>query len=206
MMQNNPDPVVFLVDDDAAVRDALGTLIETAGFQVEKFDCAEEFLSAYAPGRSGCLVADIRMPGMSGLDLQETLNAKGIQIPIIFITGHGDVPMSAKAFRAGAMDFIEKPVDDSQLVNRIQEALALDGKQHEEVLRKQEIWARYNRLTVREKEVMALVVESKSSKQIARELGISHRTIDTHRARIMEKMQVKSLGELIMIAVECGLK
>jgi FixJ family two-component response regulator len=197
-------PTVFVVDDEFAVRDALKLFLESSGLAVETFDSARSFLEGCRPDWSGCLVLDIRMPGMSGLELQQTLKARQIPIPIIFLTGHGDVPMAAKAFKSGAVDFIEKPFNDQELLDGIREALERDAR-----ARTHKDWEgaareRYVHLTRREKEVMALVVAGRSNKEIARDLDVSHRTIDVHRARVMEKMRAQSLPELVNMAVACG--
>jgi len=199
---NEQQPTVFIVDDEYAVRDALGLLIESAGLSAEGFDSACAFLKAYDPDRSGCLLLDVRMNPMSGLDLQEALQKKNIAIPIIFISGHGDVAISARAFRGGAVDFIEKPFDDQTLLSRVEEALEKDAQLREKRAVKKEILRHYERLTPREKEVMKLVIGSRSNKQIAKTLGISHRTVDAHRARVMEKMDAESLADLIAKALQ----
>jgi two-component system, LuxR family, response regulator FixJ len=193
---NERKPTVFIVDDESAVRDALGLLIKSAGLSAERFDSACAFLQAYDPERPGCLLLDVCMNDMSGLDLQETLRNKKLPIPIIFITGHGDVAVSARAFRGGAIDFIEKPFDDQTILSRIAEALEKDGQSSKKRAMKDETLRRYKRLTPREREVMKLVIGSRSNKQIARILGISHRTVDAHRARVMEKMGADSLAQV----------
>ena len=203
-MVNEQKPTVFIVDEECAVRDALGLLIESAGLSTEGFESACAFLEAYDPERPGCLLLDVRMKGMSGLDLQETLRKKNITIPIIFITGHGDVAISVRAFRGGAVDFIEKPFDDQTILNRIEEALEKDAQSRQKHAAINHILRRYERLTPREKEVMKLVIGSRSNKQIAKILGISHRTVDAHRARVMEKMGADSLANLIAMALESG--
>jgi len=199
---NEQNPTVFIVDDESAVRDALGLLIESAGFSTEGFESACAFLEAYDPDRPGCVLLDVRMKQMSGLDLQEALQKKNIAIPIIFISGHGDVAISARAFRGGAIDFIEKPFDDQTILSRIEEALQKDAQSRKKRAAREEILRRYERLTPREKEVMKLVIGSQSNKKIAKILGISHRTVDAHRARVMEKMDAVSLADLIAKALE----
>jgi len=199
---NEQKPTVFIVDDECAVRDALGLLIESAGLSAEGFDSACAFLEAYDPDRPGCLLLDVRMKHMSGLDLQEALRKKRVAIPIIFITGHGDVAISAQAFRGGAIDFIEKPFDAKTILSRIDEALEKDAQSREKHAAIDQILRRYERLTPREKEVMKLVIGSRSNKKIAKILGISHRTVDVHRAHVMEKMDADSLADLIAMALE----
>ena len=194
------EPTVFLVDDDQAVRDALELLMETAQLRTESFDTAEAFIDAGDPDRPGCLVLDIRMPGMSGIRLQEALVARGIIIPVIFLTGHGNVPMSAQAFRSGAVDFMEKPFDESMLLERIHEAIQLDQSNRKARTRQANADVRLASLTPREREVMWLVVAGKANKEIAAELDFSHRTVEIHRGRIMEKTGARSLADLIEIA------
>ncbi len=198
-------PTVFLVDDDEAVRDALGGLIEAAGLVVEAYASADAFLDAYRPERPGCLLLDVRMPDMSGLELQEHLAAREVRIPIIFLTGHGDIPMSVRALKAGAEDFLEKPVDDNLLLERVNAAIAMDADARRKMVERLVVVNRYYRLTAREREVMALVVKGNSNKEIARNLNISHRTVDIHRARVMKKMDAVSLPALVTLAKDIGL-
>jgi two-component system response regulator FixJ len=200
----NREPIVFLVDDDPTVRDALGLFLESTGMTVKLYASAPEFLEKYRDEWPGCVVLDIRMPGMTGLELQDILQARNIKIPIIFLTGHGDVPMSVKALKAGAVDFIEKPFNDRVLLTRIREAIEQDSQTRTNQARIDEIRRRYVHLTRREKEVMRLVACGYSNKEIARQLEISRRTIDVHRARLMEKMQAHSLPELVNMAAICG--
>jgi two-component system response regulator FixJ len=201
----NPQPMVFLVDDDEAVRDSLSLSLEMAGLAVTGYASAQAFLDSYDPAQPGCLVLDVRMPDMSGLELQEVLTARRTKIPIIFITGHGDVPMSVKAVKAGAVDFLEKPFKKEILLERIQEALAQDLQARRAEAEKRLVLSRFAHLTPREQEVMALVIVGKSNKEIARELAISPRTVETHRARIMEKMEADSLPDLVTLAALCGI-
>ncbi len=198
-------PTVFLVDDDPGVRDALSLSLKTADLNVETYDAAESFLAAYCSDRPGCLVLDVRMPQMSGLELQEALTANRIRIPIIFITGHGDIPMSVKAIKAGAIDFLEKPFRMQVLLERVQEAMAKDARTRESDIDKQAIIRRYARLTPREREIMNLIIEGKSNKEIAKELHVSPRTVETHRSRIIDKMEAKSLPDLVAMVFSCGL-
>ena len=196
----NTESTVFLVDDDQAVRDALVLLLETAQFNAESFDSAEAFLDACDPDRPGCLVLDVRMPGMSGIKLQEELAARGIVIPIIFLTGHADVSMSVQAFRSGAIDFMEKPFDENILLERIQEAIRLDQSNREALDKQANAESRLASLTRREDEIMWLIVAGKANKQIAAELDLSHRTVESHRGRIMEKTGARSLPDLVKLA------
>ena len=195
---------MFLIDDDHAVRDALELLLESAQLKTESYTRAGAFLDACDPDRPGCLVLDIRMPGMSGIELQEALAAKGIAIPVIFLTGHGNVPMSARAFRKGAVDFIEKPFDGRVLLERIQEAIRLDRSQRETGTRQAEAGARLASLSPREHEVMLLIVAGKVNKEIAAELNLSHRTVEIHRSRVLEKTGAHTQTDLIEIAVASG--
>ena len=201
----NTAPTVFLVDDDHAVRDALALLLESAAFRTATFATAAEFLDACTPDQAGCLVLDIRMPGMSGMELQEALVVKEISLPIIFLTGHGNVAMSAKAFRSGAVDFMEKPFDENVLLTRIKEAIHLDHTNREIAGRLATARAKLATLTPREQQVMLLVVAGKVNKEIASELNLSHRTIEIHRGRVMEKTGARSLTHLIELAVASGL-
>jgi two-component system, LuxR family, response regulator FixJ len=199
------EPTVFLVDDDYAVREALELLLESASFKTASFENARGFLDAYTHNQAGCLVLDIRMPDMSGMELQDALVARQITMPIIFLTGHGNVPMSAKAFRNGAIDFMEKPFDESALLARIREAIQLDLRNRETAARRELARARLSTLTQREQQVMLLVVAGKVNKEIAAELNLSHRTIEIHRGRVMEKTGARSLTRLIELAVASGL-
>jgi FixJ family two-component response regulator len=182
------EPLIYVVDDDSAVRDALGLLLRSVDLQCTLFDSALAFLEAYDPDRHSCLVADIRMPGLSGLELQERLNEQRADVPIIFITGHGDVPMAVEAMRHGAVDFLQKPFSDKDLVNRIQLALAADQRNREAIGALDEIRARIAALTPRERQVLELVTQGKSNKVIAGDLGASQRTVEIHRSHVMEKM------------------
>lgn len=196
-----PSSTVFLVDDDASVRRALTRLIKSAGHQVQTFASAREFLDsdwrAYGPA---CLVLDVRIPGLSGLDLQRELQTEKAALPIIFITGRGDIPMSVKAMKDGAVDFLPKPVKHTDLFRAIEQALARAVSDRAEREKLEDIQSRINTLTPREREVMALVVRGLLNKQIAFELGTVEKTIKVHRARVMEKMQAGSLAELVRIA------
>ena len=194
------EPTVFLVDDDPAVRDALGLLLETAQLRSESYASAETFLDASDPDRPGCLVLDIRMSGMSGITLQKALVARGIILPVIFLTGHGNVPMSAQAFRGGAIDFLEKPFDEDLLLERIHEAIRLDQTNRIARDRQKKADLKLASLTPRELEVMRMVVAGKANKVIAADLDLSHRTVETHRGRIMEKTGARSLADLIELA------
>ena len=193
--------VVFIVDDDEALRDSLCWLLESAGLRVETHDSANSFLQSYYPGQSGCLLLDVRMPGMNGLELQEQLESRDVRLPVVIMTGHGDVAMAVRALKAGAMDFIEKPFDDELLLASIQRALVLDAEQRKNRATQAEVLARLAHLTRREHQVMELVTIGKANKQIASELNVSAKTVEAHRAHVMEKMQAKSLAELVRMSM-----
>ena len=201
---NSYKPTVFLVDDDNAVRDALELLLDSAGFNTMSYPSAAAFLENFDRNCRGCLVLDIRMPGMSGMELQTALVEKSINIPIIFLTGHGNVTMSAKAFRTGAIDFLEKPFDENVLLERIQEAMQLDQSNQALAARRADASTRLAALTPREREVMLLIVAGNANKEIATKLDLSTRTIETHRGRILEKTGAQSLADLIELAIASG--
>ena len=197
----NDKNTVFVVDDDQAMRSSLKWLIESVGMSVETYSSADEFIREYYPGRAGCLLLDIRMPGMSGLELQEHFVQHQIKIPIIIITGHGDVPLAVRAMKAGAVDFIEKPFNDELLLESIRNALLLDVEQRSTQSERAEIATRLAHLTPREHEVMEMVTDGRSNKEIAVTLGVSAKTVEAHRARVMEKMQADSLAGLVKMAM-----
>jgi two-component system response regulator FixJ len=190
-------PLVYLVDDDDAVRDSLGLLLRSIGLDCALYASALDFLEHYDPSRHACLVADIRMPGLSGLELQQRLNEQRAEIPIIFITGHGDVPMAVNAMKAGAADFIQKPFRDQDLIDRIHKALDRDRERRASRAEEDTIRARLALLTPRETEVMERVVRGQANKVIAMDLGVSQRTVELHRARVMRKLKMRSLAELV---------
>ncbi len=195
---------VCIVDDDEAVRSALKLLLKTLGVPVLAYGSAQEFLAAFDPQRRGCLVLDIRMPGMSGLELQQELNVRGALAPIIFITGHGDVPMAVEAMQHGAMDFLQKPFRDQDLLDRINKALEKDRAGRELLGNRERIQARIADLTPREREVLTLVTAGKANKVIAADLNLSQRTVEIHRAHVMEKMGANSLAHLVRMVIEAG--
>ena len=201
---DDDSPIVYLVDDDDAIRDSLGLLLRSVGLECAVYASALEFLEAYDSERHSCLVADIRMPGLSGLELQQRLNEQHSDIPIIFITGHGDVPMAVNAMKSGAADFIQKPFRDQDLIDRIHKALAQD--QEHRVWRSEErsIRERIASLTPREVEVMQRVVRGQANKVIAMDLGVSQRTVELHRARVMRKLKMRSLAELVSAVGKLG--
>lgn len=199
------EPVVFIVDDDASVRKGLERLVRSVGLRGKTFASAPEFLQCAASDSPSCLVLDVRMPEVSGLALQETLATAGHRIPIIFITGHGDIAMSVRAMKAGAVDFLPKPFNDQDLLEAIQEAIARDRQARQEWAVLQAIQQRTDLLTPRERDVLGLVVAGLLNKQIAAELGLSEKTVKAHRAQVMEKMQVSSVAQLVLLAEKVGL-
>ena len=199
-----PDGIVFVVDDDAAMRRSLGNLLRSVGLRVEAFASAQEFLLAKRPNVPGCLVLDVRMPGPSGLDLQKRMAETDVEIPIIFITGHGDIPMTVQAMKAGAVAFLTKPFRDQDLLDAIHQALERDRKGREQRTEIDELRRRFESLTRREREVMGLVVAGLPNKQIAGEVGTSETTVKVHRHQAMEKMGAGSLAELVRMADRLG--
>jgi len=193
----NRKSTVYIVDDDQAIRHAMELLMRSVGLDYEIFHSGDDFLSGHTNDRAGCLVLDIRMPGLGGLELQEKLNETGSTLPIIFITGHGDVPMAVEAMQKGAVDFIQKPFRDQELLDQISEALKTDQERRSARDQQTEVSNRLEKLTKREREVMDLVVTGKPNKVIAYELGVSQRTVEIHRARVMEKMEARSLADLV---------
>lgn len=197
---------VFIVDDDDAVCESLSTLLDAEGFAVTAFPGATEFLEALKPNHQGCIILDINLPQISGLDLQATLKERGIDLPIIFLTGFGDVPKATAGLKAGAVDFLEKPVDNEVLLEAVRKALEIGAQRSGEKARQQEVEALYAHLTPREKEIIVLLARGYSAKQVGRALGISHRTAEIHRARIMEKLGVQSLADLVALAIRIGIR
>ncbi|MBI5107811.1 MAG: response regulator transcription factor [Rhodocyclales bacterium] len=191
-----------MVDDDQAVARSLRWLIESVRLRVETYASAQAFIDGYDAARSGCLVLDVRMPGMSGIELQERLAAQRIRIPIIFITGHGDVQMAVRAVQAGAFDFIEKPFNDQDLLDRIQRAIARDAEQRDRDQQRARLRTLFASLTPRESEVLDLVVEGLSNKAVANALGLSAKTVEVHRAKVMEKMHARSVSDLVKMAMQ----
>jgi FixJ family two-component response regulator len=198
------DAMVFVVDDDAPMRESLKNLIRSVGLRVELFASAQEFLRSKRPDRPSCLVLDVRLPGLSGLDLQRRTGDAGIEIPIVFITGHGDIPMSVRAMKAGAVEFLTKPFRDQDLLDAIQQALERDGKARAQRAALEELRSRFASLTSREREVMKRVVAGLLNKQIGAELGTSETTVKIHRHQVMEKMGASSLPELVRMADRLG--
>ena len=204
MTKPEPVPTVYVVDDDEGVRSALALLLKSMGQPAATFGSAGEFLERYDPDRPGCALLDVRMPGMSGLELQEELNRRGVVLPVIFITGHGDVPMAVEAMQRGAFDFLQKPFRDDDLAERIRRALAHDRKLRSQIGEKDQIHARLGRLTPRERQVLKLVTDGKPNKVMAAELGVSQRTVEIHRAHVMRKMGASSLAQLVRMTLVAG--
>ncbi len=196
------DAIVMVVDDDTGVRNAMRALLKSVGLQSQLHASAQDFLSSYSPAQPGCLVLDIRMPGMSGLELQQELNLRGATIPVIFMTGHGDIPMAVEAMQHGAFDFLQKPFRDQDLLDRIQKAIARDAKLRLSLSEHSRIRSNLESLTDREREVLDLMILGKQNKAVAQDLGVSPRTIEIHRARVMEKMDVQSVAELVRMMLD----
>jgi two-component system response regulator FixJ len=194
-------PLIYVVDDDASVRDSLTLLLETAGFQVRAYDSPLSFLAAVPSGGVGCVLTDVQMPELNGLELQQRIGAQGIRLPVIVMTGHGDVPIAVQALKAGATDFLEKPFDDAQLLSAVKRAIAVSQRAKDEATAVADIAGRLATLTPREREVLDRLVAGQPNKTIAYDLGSSPRTVEVHRARVMEKMQARSLAELVRMTI-----
>jgi two-component system, LuxR family, response regulator FixJ len=198
----NDVATVMVVDDDAGIRNAMRTLLKSVGLNSALFASAQEFLNSYQPSQSGCLVLDIRMPGMSGLELQQQLNLRGAVIPVIFMSGHADIPMAVEAMQHGAFDFLQKPFRDQDLLDRIQRAIVKDRELRKSLGEYERIRTRLDSLTPREREVLNLMTQGKQNKVIGQELNVSPRTIEIHRARVMEKMNAHSVAELVRMMLD----
>ncbi len=195
-------PMVFVVDDDAAVRSSLRLLVKSVGLFAAVFVSAQEFLASYDTRQPGCLILDVRMPGMGGLELQQQLNLRGAVIPVIFITGHGDIPMAVEAMQHGAFDFLQKPFRDQDLIDRMQRALEKDRENRAALGQRTRIRERLDTLTPREREVLALLTSGKANKVMAADLGLSQRTVEIHRAHVMEKMAASSVAQLVRMVLD----
>jgi two-component system response regulator FixJ len=195
------DAIVHVVDDEAEVCNAVAMLLRSVGLQSRTYGSAQAFLEGYRPGTPGCIVLDVRLPGMSGLELQERLQQSGITLPVIVMTGHGDIQMAVRAMRAGALDFVEKPFNDQTLLDRVHEGVARSMQSHDADGERAQVQSRYNSLSEREREILKHVVDGRPNKLIADELGLSTRTVESHRAHIIEKMQASSLSHLVRMAV-----
>jgi len=193
--------IVYIVEDDEAVRDSLEMMLVSMEHKVETFPTANAFLESYSEAMAGCIVLDIRMPGMDGMELQKELNSRNSILPIIFVTGHGDVPMAVEAMQLGAIDFIQKPYREQELLEKIKAALELDAEQRESLTEKKEIIRRLEELTPREKEIMDMMIEGHANKVIAIDLDISQRTVEIHRSRVMHKMGTHSLAHLVRMVL-----
>jgi two-component system, LuxR family, response regulator FixJ len=191
------EPIVYVVDDDDSMRTALTLLLRTVGYQTVSFARPREFLGKFDPNQPGCLVLDVRMPEMSGIEVQQHLNRSGSMLPVILVSGHGDIPMAVQAMKDGAFDFVQKPFRDQDLIDRVNAALKQDAENREIVQRHADLRRRAESLTPREREVMALVVDGKANKVIAIDLGLSERTVEIHRANVMEKMGARSVAHLV---------
>jgi len=198
---SQPDPLVFIVEDDDAVRESITWLISSVDLKVECFPSAAEFLDQCRPGQAGCLITDIRMPEISGLELQDELNRRGCDIPVIVITGHGDVQTAVRAMKAGAFDFIEKPFNDQLLLDLVHRAVASSVESLREQIEQAEVKSRIDMLTPREKQVLDMISVGDSNKKIAHQLEISEKTVEAHRAKVMSKMQAKSLAALVKMVI-----
>jgi len=204
-MISQTDPIVFIIDDDPAVRDSFEWLLESVGLGVSTYARPQDFFEHYTPGQPGCVLLDVRMPGISGLNIQQKLSEYGVDLPVIIITGHGDVPMAVTAMKHGALDFIEKPCNDQLLLDCVQNALAQDQARRNARAHHQEVIARFASLTFREREVMERVVQGMPNKVIADTLSVSRKTVEVHRAKVMNKMQAESLSDLIQMAIIVGI-
>ncbi|MEC9361806.1 MAG: response regulator transcription factor [Sinimarinibacterium flocculans] len=201
---NESEQTVFVVDDEKSVRDSIRWLLESIRLTVRTFESAEQFLEEFSADRGGCLVLDVRMPGMSGPELMDCLSARGSPLPIIFLSAHGDVPLAVRAMKGGAVDFLQKPYNNQVFLERVRQALDQDAQQRRQRLRHDGVAERLGALTERERQVLDGVVAGQSNKVIARELDISYKTVEAHRSRLMQKMDAHSVAELLQMVLTCG--
>jgi two-component system, LuxR family, response regulator FixJ len=201
MIKEKP-PMVFIVDDDTGVRTSIRVLLKSVGLASTPLASAQEFLKSFDPAQPGCLILDIRMPGMSGMELQQELNLRGAIVPVIFITGHGDIPMAVEAMQHGAFDFLQKPFRDQDLIDRVQRAMARDRENRSALQEHGRIQSRLESLTPREREVLDLMTQGKQNKVMAADLGLSQRTVEIHRAHVMEKMAANSVAQLVRMVLD----
>jgi len=202
MTANDDKPVTFVIDDDELVRESVSDLLRSVGLAVQAYGSAQEFLDSKRPDAPGCIVLDVRLPGASGLEFQRTLATSSIELPVIFITGHGDVPMAVDAMQHGAFDFLQKPFRDQDLIERVQRALERDLRSRSSLAQHAQIRSRFASLTPREREVLELMIRGKPNKVMAADLGVSQRTVEIHRARVMEKTGAASLAQLVRMAMD----
>jgi FixJ family two-component response regulator len=205
MISAQEQPIVVVIDDDASVRKALENLLRSVGLDVELFKSPQDFLQSNRPDRPGCIVLDVRFPGRSGLDMQREISSANTSLPIIFITGYGDIPMSVRAMKAGAVEFLTKPFRDQDLLDAVGVALEKDRSRRANELRLAELRSRFDTLTARERQVLLLVIAGRLNKQIAGELGVSEMTVKMHRRQVMRKMQAMGLAQLVRLADQLGL-
>ena len=201
---SEPKPTVFIVDDEEAVGDSIAMLLKTVGLATRRYTDARVFLEEYRPELPGCLLLDVRMPKMGGLDVQRELVRRNVALPLIFITGHGDVPMAVEAMRSGALDFIQKPFNDDELIRRVQKALEEDAREREIAQQHGEVARRWHELTPREREIARRIADGQANKVVAADLDISARTVELHRARILQKMGVRSVAQLVRMLMTLG--
>jgi FixJ family two-component response regulator len=194
--------MVYIVDDEEAVRDSIALLLRSVGIRSRTFGDPREFLDSYRSEQRGCLVLDIRMPRMGGMEVQQELNRRGWSIPVIFVTGHGDVPMAVEAMRAGAVDFLQKPFKDDELIRRVQKALEQDAQQREQLSTLEQLRSRHDSLTPREREIAQRLAAGEANKAVAIDLGLSERTVELHRAHIMQKMGARGLAQLVQMLIQ----
>ena len=197
-------PIVFIIDDDISVRDGISDLLRSVGLDAHTYGSTQEFVSSKRPDASGCIILDVRLPGRSGLDFQQTLRELGIRLPVIFITGHGDIPISVRAMKSGAIEFLTKPINEQQLLDAVHAAIELDRANRQDNALATELRARFDSLTPREREIMSLIVSGKLNKQIGFQVGLSEMTVKVHRSHVMQKMQAKSLVDLVRMADKLG--